>query len=104
MKIFKQKKIISTCLDAAWSSESRALFPLFEDLAKHYNNTEDVVVARIDITANDVNILMTDRYPSIKLFPAVYAERVRDSFTILKNCAKKKILCAMLTRLVHYHV
>lgn len=68
---------IYICPDAAWSAESRALFPLFEELAKHYKDTEDVVVARIDITANDVNIRMTDRYPSIKLFPAVYAERVR---------------------------
>lgn len=66
------------CPDATWSSESRALFPLFEELAKHYNDTEDVVVARIDVTANDVNIRMIDRYPTIKLFPAVYAERVRN--------------------------
>ncbi|KAG7315758.1 hypothetical protein KOW79_020624 [Hemibagrus wyckioides] len=73
---FNEKKNVLVLFYAAWSSESRALFPLFEDLAKHYNDTEDVVVARIDITANDVNILMTDRYPSIKLFPAVYAERV----------------------------
>ncbi|XP_027011881.1 protein disulfide-isomerase [Tachysurus fulvidraco] len=73
---FNEKKNVLILLYAAWSSESRALFPLFEELAKHYNDTEDVVIARIDVTANDINILMADRYPSIKLFPAVYAEKV----------------------------
>ncbi|XP_076839262.1 protein disulfide-isomerase [Brachyhypopomus gauderio] len=61
---------------APWCQESRLLFPLWEELAEHYSDSGDVVVARIDITANDVHIRMTDRYPSIKLFPAVYAERV----------------------------
>lgn len=83
--MLKYKKImIGICLDASWSSESRALFPLFEELAKHYHDNEDVVLARIDVTANDVNIRMTDRYPTINLFPAVYAERVRTLHLIVK--------------------
>ncbi|XP_060755472.1 protein disulfide-isomerase [Neoarius graeffei] len=73
---FNANKNVLVLFYASWSSASQGLFPLFEDLAKHYSDTEDVVVARIDVTANDVNIQMTDRYPTIKLFPAVYAERV----------------------------
>ncbi|KAF5901391.1 protein disulfide-isomerase-like, partial [Clarias magur] len=73
---FNENKNVLVLFYASWSSESRALFPLFEELAKHYSDNEDVVVARIDVTANDVNIRMTDRYPTINLFPAVYAERV----------------------------
>ncbi|XP_046694308.1 protein disulfide-isomerase [Silurus meridionalis] len=73
---FNANKNVLVLFYAPWSSESRALFPLFEELAKHYSDTEDVVVARIDVTANDVNIRMVDKYPIIKLFPAVYAERV----------------------------
>ncbi|KAI4903322.1 hypothetical protein NFI96_015940 [Prochilodus magdalenae] len=61
---------------APWSPECRALFPLWEELAEHFSDSEDVVIARIDITANDVNLRMVDRYPVIKMFPAVYAERV----------------------------
>ncbi|KAM9454625.1 protein disulfide-isomerase [Clarias gariepinus] len=73
---FNENKNVLVLFYASWSSESRALFPLFEELAKHYHDNEDVVLARIDVTANDVNIRMTDRYPTINLFPAVYAERV----------------------------
>ncbi|MCI4393654.1 hypothetical protein PGIGA_G00160080 [Pangasianodon gigas] len=73
---FNENKNVLVLFYASWSSENRELFPLFEELAKHYSDTEDVVVARIDVTANDVNIRMIDRYPTIKLFPAVYAERV----------------------------
>lgn len=86
-EMFKHKKFICLCPDAAWNSESRALFPLFEELAKHFSDTEDVVVARIDVTTNDVNIRMLDRYPTIKLFPAVYAERVRNIHLLVKENA-----------------
>lgn len=86
------QKCICICPDASWSSASQGLFPLFEDLAKHYSDTEDVVVARIDVTANDVNIQMTDRYPTIKLFPAVYAERVRNAH-LLVNIERTYSIC-----------
>lgn len=49
---------------------------MWEELAEHFRENEDVVVAKIDVTANDVNIHLREKYPSIKLFPAVYSERV----------------------------
>jgi len=62
--------------DAHWSSESRALFPLWDELAEHFSEHEDIVVAKIDVTSNDVNLHLGEKYPSIKLFPALYVERV----------------------------
>ncbi|XP_066516145.1 protein disulfide-isomerase [Hoplias malabaricus] len=73
---FNPNKNVLILFYAPWSPESRQLFPLWEQLAEHFSDFEDVVVARIDVTANDVNIRMVDRYPAIKLCPAVYAERV----------------------------
>uniref|UniRef100_A0A3B4DIK5 Thioredoxin domain-containing protein n=1 Tax=Pygocentrus nattereri TaxID=42514 RepID=A0A3B4DIK5_PYGNA len=73
---FNHNKNVLILFYAPWSPECRALFPLLEELAEHFSENEDVVVARIDITANDVNLRMSDRYPTIKMFPAVYAERV----------------------------
>ncbi|KAL7852878.1 hypothetical protein SRHO_G00186630 [Serrasalmus rhombeus] len=73
---FNHNKNVLILFYAPWSPECRALFPLLEQLAEHFSENEDVVVARIDITANDVNLRMADRYPTIKMFPAVYAERV----------------------------
>uniref|UniRef100_A0A4W4FMV1 protein disulfide-isomerase n=2 Tax=Electrophorus electricus TaxID=8005 RepID=A0A4W4FMV1_ELEEL len=73
---FNPDKNVLVLFYAPWCPESQMLFILWEELAEHYSDSGDVVVSRIDITANDVHIRMTDRYPTIKLFPAVYDERV----------------------------
>lgn len=62
--------------DLPYSQESRALFPLWEELAEALKEREDVVIARIDASANDINMSMQGPYPSLCLFPALYAERV----------------------------
>ncbi|XP_029295027.1 protein disulfide-isomerase [Cottoperca gobio] len=59
-----------------YSPESRALFPLWEELAEALKKREDVVVARIDASANDIHMSMQGAYPSLCLFPALHAERV----------------------------
>ncbi|XP_063049904.1 protein disulfide-isomerase [Engraulis encrasicolus] len=73
---FNDKNNVLVLFYAPWSEESRALFPLWEELARRYRNHDNVVIARIDVTANDVNLLMMERHPTIKLFPALYAQRV----------------------------
>ncbi|KAA0722561.1 Protein disulfide-isomerase [Triplophysa tibetana] len=73
---FNYDKNVIILFYAPWSRESRVLFPLWEELAQHFSDNEDIVVAEIDVTANDINIHLGEKYPSIKLFPALYAERV----------------------------
>lgn len=68
--------------DLPYSQESRALFPLWEELAEALKEREDVVVARIDASANDINLSMHGSYPSLCLFPALYAERVPSIFSV----------------------
>ncbi|XP_031419280.1 protein disulfide-isomerase [Clupea harengus] len=74
--VFNEKNNVLVLFYAPWSEESRALFPLWEEIAHRFRNHDNMVIARIDTTANDVNIRMTERPPSIKIFPAVYAQRV----------------------------
>lgn len=62
--------------DLPYSQESRALFTLWEELAEAFEEQENVVIARIDASANDINMSMQGSYPSLGLFPALYAERV----------------------------
>ncbi|XP_014833730.1 PREDICTED: protein disulfide-isomerase-like [Poecilia mexicana] len=62
--------------DLAYSEMSRAVFPLWEELAEAVKDWEDVVIAQIDASANDINMSMQGSYPSLCLFPALYAERV----------------------------
>lgn len=62
--------------DLPYSQASRTLFPLWEELAEATKEREDVVIARIDASANDINMSVQGSYPSLCLFPALHAERV----------------------------
>nr|XP_019956748.1 PREDICTED: protein disulfide-isomerase-like [Paralichthys olivaceus] len=73
---FNPDKTVFVLFYLPYSQESRALFPLWEELAEALKEREDVVVARIDASANDINMSMQGRYPSLSLFPALFAERM----------------------------
>ncbi|XP_030636775.1 protein disulfide-isomerase [Chanos chanos] len=74
--VFNDNNNVLVLFYAPWNTESQMLFPLWEELAETFGNHDNTVVAKIDITANDVNVHLPERYPSIQLFPAVYAERM----------------------------
>ncbi|XP_054460673.1 protein disulfide-isomerase [Anoplopoma fimbria] len=73
---FNPNKTVFVLFYLPYSAESRDLFPLWEELAEALKEREDVVIARIDASANDINMSMQGGYPSLCLFPALYAERV----------------------------
>uniref|UniRef100_A0AAY4C4V4 protein disulfide-isomerase n=1 Tax=Denticeps clupeoides TaxID=299321 RepID=A0AAY4C4V4_9TELE len=76
--VFNDKNNVLVLFYSGWNAESRALFPLWEELAQRFRNHDNVVIARLDATLNDINIRTLEKPPSIRLFPAVYAERVRQ--------------------------
>jgi len=69
--------------DIPYSTKSQALFPLWEELAEALKGREGVVVARIDASANDINMSMQGGYPALCLFPDLHAERVRSVSIII---------------------
>ncbi|KAM3864544.1 protein disulfide-isomerase [Diretmus argenteus] len=73
---FNPDKTVFLMLYLPYSQKSRALFTLWEELATAFKDREEVVIARIDASANDINLQMEDPYPSLRLFPALHAERV----------------------------
>ncbi|KAF3687865.1 Protein disulfide-isomerase [Channa argus] len=73
---FNPNKTVFVLFYLPYSQESRGLFPLWEELAEALKEQEDVVVARIDASGNDINMSMQGSYPSLCLFPALYAERM----------------------------
>ncbi|XP_008404393.1 protein disulfide-isomerase isoform X2 [Poecilia reticulata] len=73
---FNPNKTVFVLFYLAYSEMSRALFPLWEELAEAVKDWEDVVIAQIDASTNDINMSMQGSYPSLCLFPALYAERV----------------------------
>ncbi|XP_045904162.1 protein disulfide-isomerase [Micropterus dolomieu] len=74
--VFNPNKTVFVLFYLPYSQESRAVFPLWEELAETLKDREDIVIARIDASANDINMSMQGTYPSLCLFPALYAERM----------------------------
>uniref|UniRef100_A0A8C9V1E6 Zgc:136472 n=1 Tax=Scleropages formosus TaxID=113540 RepID=A0A8C9V1E6_SCLFO len=73
---FNDNKNVFVMFYAPWCKECQAFFSLWEKLGKVYEKHESVVIARIDSTANDINVLLQERNPSFKFFPAVFSEKV----------------------------
>lgn len=48
----------------------QALFPVLEELGLRYENHSTVTIAKIDVTANDLQLADLDRHPFFRLFPA----------------------------------
>ncbi|KAK7929575.1 hypothetical protein WMY93_005970 [Mugilogobius chulae] len=76
---FHPNKTVFVLFYLPYSSESRAVFPLWEELAEAFKDQEDIVIARMDASANDINMSMLRQYPSLCLFPALYSEREDES-------------------------
>ncbi|KAF6126338.1 protein disulfide isomerase like, testis expressed [Phyllostomus discolor] len=68
--VFDKKRDVFVMFYAPWSSKCRTLFPMLEDLGIKYQNHSTVTIAKIDITANDIQLMYLDRYPFFRLFPA----------------------------------
>lgn len=73
---FHPNKTVFVLFYLPYSPQSRAVFPLWEELAEAFKDQEDVVIARMDASANDINLSIRRQDPSFCLFPALYAERV----------------------------
>lgn len=55
---------------APWSKPCKELFPVWEEVGKRYLSNANVTIAKIDGTANDIQLMVLDRYPFFRFFPA----------------------------------
>ncbi|XP_020035647.1 protein disulfide-isomerase-like protein of the testis [Castor canadensis] len=74
--VFDKEKDVFVMFYAPWSQKCRALFPLLEELGLKYQNHSMVTIAKIDITANDIQLMNPDQYPFFRLFPTDSQEAV----------------------------
>ncbi|XP_061840542.1 protein disulfide-isomerase [Nerophis lumbriciformis] len=72
---FNPDKTVFVLFYLPYSPQSRGVFSLWEDLARALAERDDVVIARIDASANDIAMSVQKAYPSFCLFPALHAER-----------------------------
>ncbi|XP_034339982.1 protein disulfide-isomerase-like protein of the testis isoform X2 [Arvicanthis niloticus] len=74
--VFDKEKDVFVMFYAPWSEKCRVLLPLLEELGIKYQNHSTVTIAKIDITANDIQLANPEQYPFFRLFPTDSQEAV----------------------------
>ena len=54
---------------APWCGHCKKLQPVWSELADFVVDIDDLIIAKIDATANEVPGIEVDSYPTIKFFP-----------------------------------
>ena len=85
---------------APWCGHCKSLAPIYEELAKSMKQHSNVVIAKMDATANEVESVSIQGFPTIKFWPAgdksnpidFNGERTVEGFTKFLNENAKSIV------------
>ncbi|XP_037238525.1 protein disulfide-isomerase-like protein of the testis [Falco rusticolus] len=67
---FNKTMTVFVMFYAPWSYDCRKLLPIWDKLGEQYASHKDIIIAKTDITANDILSIGSGRYPFFRLFPA----------------------------------
>ena len=54
--------------DAPWCGHCKQLAPIYEELGEHFKEREDVVIAKVDSTKNEVEDAVVRSFPTLKFW------------------------------------
>nr|KAF6490558.1 protein disulfide isomerase family A member 2 [Molossus molossus] len=73
---FDETKNVFIKFYAPWCTHCKEMAPTWEALAEKYRDHEDIVIAELDATANELEAFAVQGFPTLKYFPAGQGRKV----------------------------